>query len=85
VSALPDDDDVAEEATRLVSEQLAEAAGATRGPSVTLRFAKGSDLLAWFEQYGAAHDLSRNGAMITALTVFRTAVERRARAEGTTQ
>jgi hypothetical protein len=74
---MPDHDHVAEEAARLVAVARAEpGAGTTRGASITLRFTKGSDLLAWFERYGNDHDISRNRALLVALASFRAAVER---------
>ena len=73
-------DHLAAEAARLVAVAQAEPQPA-RGPSVSLRFAKGSDLLAWYETYASESNLSTNGAIIVALTAFRAAVER-GRAEG---
>jgi hypothetical protein len=82
---MPDHGHLAEEAARLVAVAHAEpAARTTRGASITLRFAKGSDLLGWFERYGNDNDISRNRALLVALASFRAAVERGA-AEGTTQ
>lgn len=49
--------------------------GNTRGPQKTIRFAKGSDLLAWYEALAEAEDLSTNGALIVALQEFRQARE----------
>lgn len=49
----------------------------TRGPQKTIRFAKGSDLLAWYEALAEAEDLSTNGALIVALQEFRQARERK--------
>jgi hypothetical protein len=79
VSAAPDY--LAAEAARLVAVAQAEAEQPARGASKTLRFPKGSDLLAWFETYASDEHLSPNGAIIVALTAFRAAVER-GRAEG---
>ena len=78
MSAAPDY--LAIEAARLVAVAQ-EAEQPARGATKSLRFAKGSDLLAWFEQYASDEHLSTNGAIIVALTAFRAAVER-GRAEG---
>jgi hypothetical protein len=83
-AAFPEPEQLAAEAARLVAVALAEPAGTTRGATKTLRFAKGSDLKEWVEQYADEIGLSSNGAILLAIQVLRAAVER-TRAEGTTR
>lgn len=49
----------------------------TRGPQKTIRFAKGSDLLAWYEHEAEEADVSTNGVLISALEEYRQARERK--------
>jgi hypothetical protein len=81
---MPEDmaDRVAAEARRLLAVAQAEPQQ-QRGPTKTVRFAKGSDLLAWYEAYASDSDsnLSTNGAILLALMTFRAAVERGERKE----
>jgi hypothetical protein len=44
---------------------------ATRGPTKTLRFPVGSDLLAWFDDHAAATGLTTNAALVLALEKYR--------------
>jgi hypothetical protein len=81
---MPDDmaQRVAEEARRLLAVAQAEPHQSARGQTKTVRFAKGSDLLAWYESYASASgNLSTNGAIVLALMTFRAAVERGERKE----
>lgn len=75
-AALPSADAVAAEAARLVEMALAEPANTTRGPTKTLRFAKGSDLKEWVEHYAGQTGLSANGVILLAIQALRAAVER---------
>lgn len=50
------------------------------GPSKTLRFAKGSDLLAWYRKHAADLEVSPNAALLIGLAYYRAAIE-----SGTTQ
>lgn len=43
----------------------------TRGPQKTIRFAKGSDLLDWYEHEAEEADVSTNGVLILALEEYR--------------
>jgi hypothetical protein len=47
-----------------------------RGAQKTIRFAKGSDLLAWYEQLAEETEgLTTNGALVFALEQYRAAIE----------
>jgi hypothetical protein len=45
------------------------------GPSKTLRFAKGTDLLAWYVKHAADEGISPNAAILIGLAYYRAAVE----------
>jgi hypothetical protein len=42
-----------------------------RTPAKSVRFPKGSDLLAWYEQHAEQTGQSMNGALVTALEEYR--------------
>lgn len=58
--------------------------GTSRGPTKTLRFPAGSDLLAWFDGHARATGLSTNATLVLALEKYR-AGNGAPLTEGTTQ